>query len=111
MSATHSSATTSVIGGRQPRGPIWEEGHGMENIDSGHSSSQLDDRSGRHHCNLARLLAHELTRPNSNPATAYVRANSAASSSVRTVPAHSSRQFARLLVSFSSWRTRPRRVD
>jgi hypothetical protein len=31
----------------------------MENIDSGLSSFQLDDRSGRHHCNLARLLAHE----------------------------------------------------
>ena len=34
-----------------------------ENIDSGHSSFQLDDRSGRHHCNLARLLIHALSRP------------------------------------------------
>ena len=34
-----------------------------ENIDSGHSSFQLDDRSGRYHCNLARLLIHALSRP------------------------------------------------
>src|SRR6516165_9221660 len=44
-----------------------------ENIDSGHSSFQLDDRSGCHHCNLARLLIHALTRPNSKPATAIFK--------------------------------------
>jgi hypothetical protein len=37
----------------------------------GHSSFQLDDRSGRHHCNLARILIHALTRPNSKPACVY----------------------------------------
>jgi hypothetical protein len=32
----------------------------------------LDDRSGLHHCNLARLLIHALTRPSSKPATGVI---------------------------------------
>ena len=34
-----------------------------EDIDSGHSSFQLDDCSGRPRCNLARLLIHTLSKP------------------------------------------------
>jgi len=57
---------------RTTEGSIWEECHGMvksENIDSGRSSFQLDDRSGRHHCNLARLLTHVLTGFGNRPVT------------------------------------------
>ena len=62
----------------KPPPPIWEESHGMvwpENIDSGHSNSQLDGRSGRRHCNLAHLHIHArspsrtLSRPGSKLAT------------------------------------------
>jgi len=37
---------------------VWQK-----DIDSRHSTSQLDCRSGRHHCNLDHLHIHPLTRP------------------------------------------------
>jgi hypothetical protein len=46
------------------RRPIWEEGDGMvhaENVDSGISNFQLDNRSGRDHHSLAHLSKFELS--------------------------------------------------
>src|SRR5262249_356579 len=66
------SAIAASVGGPSP---IWEESHGMvqpENIDSGHSNSQLGARSGRYHHNLGRLRTNVISpsptpsRPGSN---------------------------------------------